>query len=119
MTVVKLVLNPYEPNYKSFGPLRLMVHAPVKRVTNTKHPEPKLEDLLPDEAEKKHRTVNLSFLRPHLEELEFNLDGTYRHKVHAGGKDFLITLLEIGEEEHPREPGRKYLYFYFEIQEII
>lgn len=119
MTVVKLVLNPYEPNHKAIGPLRLMVHAPLKKVAHTKHSPPNLKDLLPNEPEKKLRTVNLSFLKPNTQELEFDLDGVCRHKVRAGDRDFLITLLEIGEEEHPREPGRKYLYFYFEIQEII
>ncbi|MGV3639870.1 MAG: hypothetical protein ACO1NZ_05070 [Adhaeribacter sp.] len=116
---MKLVLNPYEPNHKAIGPLRLMVHAPLKKVGLTKHSPPKLKDMLTDESDEKLRTVNLSFIKPHIEELEFNLDGVCRHKVHAGGKDFLITLLEIGEEEHPREPGRKYLYFYFEIQDML
>lgn len=118
MTVVKLVLNPYEPNYKSVGPFSLMVHAPLNNVAHTKHLPPNLQDLLPEEPDKKHRTVNLS-LKPNLQELEFNLDSTYRHTVRAGDRHFLITLLHIGEEELPQEPGRKYLYFYFQIQEII
>ncbi|MGV3502749.1 MAG: hypothetical protein ACO1O1_03530 [Adhaeribacter sp.] len=88
-------------------------------VAHTKHFPPSLTDLLPDEPEENHRTVFLSFLKPNLEQLEFNLNGKNRHRVRAGDQEFLITLLEIGEEEHPREPGRKYLYFYFEIQNVV
>ena len=119
MTVVKLALNPYEPNHKTLGPLRLMVHAPLTTVAKTKYFPPTLPDLLPEEPKKNHRTVFLSCLRPNVEELECNLNGTRRHRVRAGNQEFLITLLEIGEEEHPREPGRKYLYFYFEVQEVV
>lgn len=119
MSVVKLALNPYEPNHKTLGPFRLMVHAPLTTVANTKHFPPSLADLLPGEQEENHRSVFLSFLKPHVEELEFNLNGSRRHQVRAGNQEFLITLLEIGEEENPREPGRKYLYFYFEVQEVI
>jgi hypothetical protein len=119
MTVVKLALNPYEPNHKTFGPFRLMVHAPFTTVANTKHLPLTLADLLPDEPEENFRTVFLSFLEPNVNELEFNLNGSRRHQIQVGDQEFLITLLEIGEEEHPREPGKKFLYFYFEIQEVV
>ena len=119
MTVVKLALNPYEPNHKTLGPLRLMVHAPLTTVANTKHFPPSLPDLLPEEPEENHRTVFLCFRKPNLDQLEFSLNGRHRHRVRAGDQEFLITLLEIGEEEHPKEPGKKYLYFYFDIQEVV
>jgi hypothetical protein len=118
MSAVKLVLNPYEPNYTAVGDLTLMVHAPFNRVGLTVQEPPVLESIVSEEPDKKMRTVNLSFCDPNTEELEFNLNGSNTHAVHAKGKDYIISLQEIGEEEKPQEPGRKYLYFNFDIQEI-
>jgi hypothetical protein len=118
MSAVKLVLNPYEPNYKAVGDLTLMVHAPFNKVGLTVQEPPALENIFPEEPDKKLRTVNLSFCDPGTEELEFNLDGNSTHAVHAKGKDYIISLQEVGEEEKPQEPGRKYLYFNFDIEEI-
>jgi hypothetical protein len=118
MSALKLVLNPYEPNYNSFGNLTLMVHAPFNKVGLTVQPPPNLHDIVAQEPEKKLRTVNLSFCDPDTRELEFNLDNHSTHAVHTKGKDYIISLDEIGEEEIPQEPGRKYLYFNFNIEEI-
>lgn len=98
--------------------MTLMVHAPFSRVGLTRQPPPHLEDIVGDRPEKKLRTVNLSFCDPETEELEFNLDHQTTHAVQAKGKQYLISLDEIGEEETPYEPGRKYLYFTFNIEEI-
>jgi hypothetical protein len=118
MSTLKLVLNPYEPNYKSVGDLTLMVHAPYSKVGLTAQSEPHLEDIIPEKPEAKSRTVILAFCDPTTPEVEFNLDGQSTHAIHTKGKDYLIALQEIGEEETPQEPGRKYLYFNFDIQEI-
>lgn len=118
MTAIKLVLNPYEPNYKYYGDLTLMVHAPYKKVGLTAQSPPNLDDIIAEEPDKKLRTINLSFCNPNTEELEFTLDGNNTHAIHANGKDYIITLEEIGEEEMDHEPGRKYLYFIFNIEGI-
>jgi hypothetical protein len=118
MSAVKLVLNPYEPNYRSVGDLTLMVHAPFNKVGLTVQPPPNLHDIVAEEPEEKLRTVNLSFCDPETQELEFDLDGHNTHAVHTKGKDYIISLNEIGEEEISQEPGRKYLFFNFNIDEI-
>jgi hypothetical protein len=118
MSKIKLVLNPYEPNYKSVGDLTLMVHAPYSKVGLTAQTAPNLEDIVPHKANGKLRTVILAFCDPTTPELEFNLDGKSQHLVHTKGKDYRISLQEIGEEEPPQEPSRKYLYFNFDLEEI-
>jgi hypothetical protein len=119
MSEMKLVLNPYEPNYKSIGNLTLMVHAPFNKVGLTvQQSPPNLQSITATEPGKKIRTVALSFCDPDIEELEFNLDGLNTHAVHTKNKDYIITLKEIGEEEIPQEPGRKFLYFNFNVDEI-
>lgn len=118
MSAIKLALNPYEPNYKYIGDLTLMVHTPYKKVGLTAQSPPNLHDIIPEQPDKKLRTINLSFCDPHTEELEFNLDGNNTHAVHTKGRDYIISLAEIGEEEIPQEPGRKYLYFIFNLEEI-
>lgn len=118
MSALKLVLNPYEPNYKSVGNLTLMVHAPFNKVGLTSQPPPDLHNIVAEAPEQKVRTVNLSFCDPDTRELEFDLDHQNTHAVHTKGKDYLISLDEIGEEEKSQEPGRKYLYFNFNIEEV-
>jgi hypothetical protein len=118
MSALKLALNPYEPNYKTIGNLTLMVHAPYHKVGLTTQSEPHLNDIVPDKPDKKLRTVILAFCDPTTPELEFNLDGKSTHTVHTKGKDYIISLDEIGEEERPQEPGRKYLYFNFDIKQL-
>jgi hypothetical protein len=118
MSKLKLSLNPYEPNYKTVGDLTLMVHAPYKKVGLTAQTAPHLEDIVPDKPEKKLRTVILAFCDPTTPEVEFNLAGRNTHTVRVKGKDYNITLQEIGEEEPPQEPERKYLYFNFNIEEL-
>jgi hypothetical protein len=118
MSAIKLVLNPYEPNYKAIGDLTLMVHAPFYKVGLTLQSPPNLHDIVADDQEGKLRTVNLSFCNPDIEELEFNLDSNNTHAIHAKDKDYIITLDEIGEEEIRQEPGRKYLYFNFTVEEV-
>jgi hypothetical protein len=117
MSRVKLALNPYEPNYKAVGDLTLMVHAPFNKVAlTTQQAPPHLEDLVTGKRAKKTRTVNISFCDPDTPELEFNIDTNSTHAIHAKGRDYVITLDEIGEEEMPQEPDRKYLYFIFNLE---
>jgi hypothetical protein len=118
MSAIKIGLNPYEPNYKYIDDLTVMVHAPYSKVGQSAQSPPNLHDIVAEEPDKKIRTINLSFCDPHTEELEFTLAGNDTHAIHTKGKDYIITLEEIGEEENGQEPGRKYLYFIFNIEEI-
>jgi hypothetical protein len=118
MTAIKLGLNPYEPNYQYICDLTLMVHTPYRKVGMTSQSPPNLPDIIAEEPDKKLRTVNISFCDPQTEELEFTLDGNNTHAIHTKGRDYIISLDEIGEEEIEFEPGRKYLYFVFNIEEI-
>jgi len=119
MKLVKLVLNPFEPNHQQVGDLNLMVHAPYVKSALVKETYPKLNDLLVEEAQPELpvRRVLVSFMCPGVDEYEFDLDTQASHHVTIKNKSYQITLTEIGEEEISQFKAQKFLYFIFNIEE--
>jgi len=120
MKLVKLVLNPFEPNHQQIGNLNMMVHAPYIKAGLTKETYPKLDDLIVAEkqSESRLRRVLVSFMCPGVDEYEFDLDNKASHRVEVKGHTYEITLTEIGEEEIPQFKAQKFLYFIFNVEGI-
>jgi len=120
MKLLKLALNPFEPNHQQIGDLHMMVHAPYAKAGLIKETHPKLDDLLVDEMhpEMPVRRVLVSFMCPGIGEYEFDLDALATHRITIKNKSYEITLTEIGEEEIQQFKAQKFLYFIFNVEEI-